>query len=202
MQTSDSYSSLERRLLGPGRDLLRRLSWPAVRLLARLGVSPNAVSLLAPALGVVFVFAVRRHPQLSFWIWLSSILVDGVDGALARYGGRVSDFGALLDQVADHTRETLIVVGLTLAGALNPLWGSLYPFVYTALNVTLFLGNRYRAAMPVAVKSYLVLYPVIALYLLSGRNWLDEGAALSIAFMTFAIVRGLLLLSRAMDSHS
>ena len=114
------------------------------------------------------------------------------------FARRASDFGAILDQVSDHIRETLIVVGLTSAGALSPLWGSLYPFVYNALNVTLFLGNWYRVPAPLAVKSYWVLYPVIALYLLSGRNWLDVGAALSIGFMTFTIVDGLLLLSKAM----
>jgi phosphatidylglycerophosphate synthase len=199
MAKADSYSSIERRFLPPVRSLLRRVHSPLVRVLARLHVSPNAVSLAGPLLGLVFVFVVRRDPRPSFLIWFLSVAVDGVDGALARYTGSASDFGAVFDQVCDHTRETLIVVGLAWCGALSPLWGSLYPFVYTAINVTLFLGNHYGAPAPLAIKSWVVLYPAILLYLVWGRNYLNLAAPLSIALMVFTIVHGLWLLSRAMD---
>jgi len=198
MEKPDSYSALERRFLGPARGVLLRLIEPIVRLLALLRVSPVAVTLLGPALGLAFVFVVPRDPHLGFWIWLPSMLVDGIDGALARYTGKASDFGALLDQVCDHTREVLIVAGLARAGGLSPAWGSLYPFAYTALNVVLFLCNWHNVPLPFAVKSYWTLYPVIALYLWTGRNCLDAGAALSILFMTGAIVHGLLRLSSGM----
>jgi len=198
MPQADSYSSLERRFLSPVRAFLSRLYSPLVRGLARLGVPPNAVSLVAPVLGALFIYTVRHDLTLSFFVWLPSMLVDGVDGALARYTGRASDFGALVDQVSDHTRETLIVVGLTSAGALSPLWGSLYPFVYTALNVVLFLGNHYRVPAPLAIKSWMVLYPAIAVYLLAGRNYLNCAAPLSIGFMAATIVHCLLLLSKGM----
>ena len=178
---------------------MKRLYLPLVRLLAAVGVSPNTVSLLGPLLGLVFVYTVRRNPRLSFFIWLPSMMVDGVDGALARYLGRANSFGALMDQVSDHTRETLIVVGLTAAGALSPLWGSLYPFVYTALNVTLFLGNRFGVPVPFAVKSWMVLYPAILVYLLWGRNYLDVATMASILCMTVTIVYGLWLLRQGMD---
>jgi phosphatidylglycerophosphate synthase len=199
MAKADSYSSIERRFLAPVRGLLSRVHSPLVRLLARLHVSPDSVSLAGPLLGVVFVFTVRHHPRLSFIIWFLSVAVDGVDGALARYIGRASDFGTLFDQVCDHARETLIVVGLAWSGALSPLWGSLYPFVYTTINVTLFLGNSYGSPAPLAIKSWMVLYPAILLYLLWGRNYLNLAAPLSIALMLFTIVHGLWLLSRAMD---
>jgi len=154
--------------------------------------------MLGPALGLLFVCTVRFNPRLSFVVWFLSMWVDSVDGPLARYTGRASGFGALVDQFADHTRETLIVVGLTVAGALSPLWGCLYPFVYTALNVTLFLGNHPHVPAPVAVKSWMVLYPAIVLYLLWGRNYLNAATATSIAFMSITIVYGLFLLSRGM----
>jgi len=199
MGKADSYSSIERRFLQPARGLLLRIHSPLVRLLAALHVSPHAVSLAGPLLGAVFVFMVRRDPRLSFVIWFFSLAVDGVDGALARYTGRASDFGAMVDQFSDHARETLIVAGLAWAGALSPLWGSLYPFVYAAINVTLFLGNYYGAPAPLAIKSWMVLYPAILLYLLFGRNYLNVAAPLSMALMLVTIVHGLRLLSRAME---
>jgi len=199
MGKADSYSSIERRFLAPVRDLLRRIHSPLVRLLAKLHVSPHAVSLSGPLLGVLFIFMVGRNPRLSFFIWFLSVAVDGVDGALARHTGRASDFGALVDQFSDHARETLIVAGLAWAGALSPLWGSLYPFVYAAINLTLFLGNYYGAPAPLAIKSWMVLYPAILVYLLFDRNYLNLAAPLSIGLMIVTIVQGLWLLSPAMN---
>ncbi|MGQ9494400.1 MAG: CDP-alcohol phosphatidyltransferase family protein [Anaerolineae bacterium] len=195
----DSYSVVERRFVGPVRALWLWLYSPLVHLLAALDISPHVVSLVGPMLGLLFVYTVPRRPQLSFFIWLASMITDSIDGALARYTGRASPFGALVDYFADHTRETLIVVGLTASGALSPLWGSLYPFVYTALNTVLFLGNSYGVPAPIAVKSWMVLYPAILVYLLWGRNFLNEATMLSIAFMSATIVHGLLLLSGRMD---
>jgi len=195
---ADSYSSFERRFLGPVRGLVLRLYSPLVHVLALLGVSPNAVSCLGPLFGLLFVYCVQRNPRLSMLVWAASVMVDGVDGALARSTGRASDFGALVDQFADHTREVLIVVGLAAAGALLPLWGGLYPFVYTALNVTLFLANYYGTPVPLAVKSWVVLYPAIAVYLLGGPNYLDGAAAVSVALMASTVLYGLFLLSRKM----
>jgi phosphatidylglycerophosphate synthase len=201
MPQADSYSSIERRVLAPGRRLLLRLYLPLIRPLASAGVSPHAVSALGPILGLVFVYTVRHNARLSALIWVLSVWVDGVDGTLARYSGRASDFGALVDQIADHTRETLIVVGLVAAGALSPFWGALYPFVYTALNVTLFLANHYRAAVPVAVKSWMVLYPAILAYLLLDRNWLSEATSASVALMGVTILYGLILLRPRMNGE-
>lgn len=199
MPQADSYSSVERRLLAPGRRLLQRLYLPLIRLLASAGVSPNAVSALGPILGLVFVYTIRCNARLSVLVWLFSLWVDGLDGTLARYSGRASDFGALVDQLADHTRETLIVVGLVSAGALSPFWGTLYPFVYTALNVTLFLANHYEVPVPVAVKSWIVLYPAILSCLLWGRNWLSGATAASIMLMGVTILHGLVVLRPRMS---
>ena len=202
MNRADSYSSAERRFIQPVRRVVSQTYAPLVRLLAALGVSPNAVSCVGPALGLAFVWLVRRDLRLSFGVWTLSVLVDGVDGALARYLGCESEFGALVDALADHTREALIVVGLTASGALAPLWGSLYPFVYAMFNVTLFLANRNGVPAPWAIKSWMVLYPGIALYLLSGHNLLDIATSASIALMVLVIAPELFRLSQRMGRRA
>jgi len=202
MTKADSYSSLERRFLQPVRRLSLRINSPIVRLLARLGVSPNAVSLAGPVLGLAFVCSVPHNPRLSFFIWLLSMWVDNLDGSLARYTGRASGFGALMDQVGDHTREILIVVGLTSAGALHPFWGGVYPFVYTELNVILFLANYYRVPVPLALKSWPLLYPAITLYLLWDINYLDHVTGLCVVLMAITIIHCLFLLSPPMREQS
>ena len=103
MAQADSYSSVERCFLQPVRASLDRVHGPLVRLLASLGVSPNVVSLSGPAFGLLFIHTVRHNLRWSFLVWALSVGVDGVDGALARHTGCASDFGALIDQFADHT---------------------------------------------------------------------------------------------------
>lgn len=199
MAYSDSYSALERRFLGPVRSILLRVYSPIVRFLAWARVTPNTVSASGPALGVLFVLTVPRSPRLAFLIWVLSVVVDGFDGTLARYTGRASSFGAFVDQVCDHVRETLTVAGLVAVGAIPPFWGSVYPLVYTALNLVLYMCNQHQVPLPVAVKSWLVLYPAIALFLLTGRSYLNIATPLCVLVMAVVVVQGLIALKPAMD---
>jgi CDP-diacylglycerol--glycerol-3-phosphate 3-phosphatidyltransferase/CDP-diacylglycerol--inositol 3-phosphatidyltransferase len=89
---------------------------PVVTLLLRLGVSPDAVTVVG-TLGVV-VGAVVFFPQ--GWL-LGGVLVitafvfsDLVDGAMARRSGRTSAFGAFLDSTLDRIGDAAIFGGLVL----------------------------------------------------------------------------------------
>lgn len=194
----DSYSSFERRFLNQGRWLVHTLLKPAVFLLAALHVPPNTVSLAQVGVGVIIVFTVTPYPRLTFLLFLLALFLDGLDGALARHIGRTSRFGALLDQFCDHVREVLVIAALARAGALSPLPAVLYAITYPALNLTLFLCNHYQVPLPLALKSYLVVYPALFAYLWFGVNWLDGAVSLSIGLMGLVIVQGLFHLRRGM----
>ena len=113
-------------------------------------------------------------------------------------GSRASDSGALMEQVADHLREIMILAGLASAGALHPLGVSLYPNVYTALNLILFITNYCDVPIPLALNSWPLLYPVIALYLLWNVNYLDYSVGLCVLLTSATMAHGLCLLSPAM----
>lgn len=195
----DSYSSFERRFLKRGRWLLLTLLKPAVFVLAALGISPDVVSVAQIGLGIVIVFTVTSHPRLTFLLFLLTLLLDALDGALARHTGRASPFGAFLDQFCDHVREILVIAALARVGALSPFPAVLYAITYPALNLTLFLCNYYQVPLPVALKSYLVVYPALFAYLWFGVNWLDGAVSLSIALMGLVIVQGLFHLRRGVE---
>jgi len=195
----DSYSSLERRLLEPVRRLESALLRPAVVLLAALGIPPNAVSASQVAVGGAIALIVADRPRLAFALFVLALLLDGLDGALARHTGRCSPFGALLDQFCDHTREILMMAALARIGALDPFWAALYAFAYPAFNLTLFLCNYHRTPLPLALKSYLIVYPALFLHLWWGINWLDMAVALSTALMATVIAQGLLRLREALS---
>ncbi|MHB1417952.1 MAG: CDP-alcohol phosphatidyltransferase family protein [Chloroflexota bacterium] len=196
----DSFSSLERRFLGTAREISSFVLSPLVALLHRLGVSPNAVSALQIPLAVGFTLTVPTAPLTALALFLGKLILDALDGALARRYGRNSRFGRLVDQMCDHAREAVVVGSLAMVGVLAPLAAVLYVFTYGAFNLTLFLGNRFRAPVPVAIKSYLIFYPALLVYLLSGTRWLTQAAWVSVAVMAVTILLALPRLSRAMDS--
>jgi len=198
-RASDSYSAVERIWLGPARAVLAALYGPLARLLAALGVPPNAVSLSQIPLGFAVVALIPVQPALAFVLFLVTLAVDGVDGALARRAGRATRFGALLDQYADHIREVTVVGGFALHGALNPFLAVMYAIAYPATNLTLYLANERAVPVPVAIKTYMTFYPAVALYLLGGINVLDAAAGIALGSMTAVVAIGMWRLSRVMD---
>ena len=161
----DSYSALERQFIGAFRQTLLRATRPLVSLLARLGVHPNVLSVSQVVGSVAVVALIPTHPRLAFVLFLALLLIDGLDGALARATDQASGFGALVDQYCDHIREVTVVGGLAFWGALAIVPAVLYGLLYTGLNLTLYLANAHGAPIPWAVKSYLVVYPALFLYL-------------------------------------
>jgi len=98
------------------RVLDRKLSWRLSLRLARLGVTPNQVTLTNTALGLT---CAAMLASTGYWIrlvgavlFLVSITLDGVDGELARLRMVESKFGARLDVLTDNLVHVAVFVGL------------------------------------------------------------------------------------------
>jgi phosphatidylglycerophosphate synthase len=169
---------------------------PLVVLLARSGVHPNVVSASQIPGGFVVLALVPDHPRLAFLLFLALLLVDGLDGALARATGRASPFGAVVDQYCDHIREVTVVGGMAVWGTLAILPAVLYGLIYTGLNLTIYLANVRGVSVPWAVKSYAVVYPALFLQLWFGLDVLTPAVVISECLMLVVIGFGLRNLSR------
>lgn len=91
------------------------LSRPAVRALARAGVTPDALTFASLA-GNAAAAALVATGSLAAGgaVMLLASSLDFLDGALARETGRASKAGALLDSVFDRCSETVVLFGLLL----------------------------------------------------------------------------------------
>ncbi len=102
--------------------VVRKASKPLTRLALRLGWSPNAITLLSFAIGIAAaaLFAVGdRWALLGGALLLQlSLVVDCVDGEVARATRRFSALGAWLDASTDRVKEFLAYAGLAY-GALR-----------------------------------------------------------------------------------
>ena len=98
------------------RAILPRAVTPVVRLLARAGVTPNVMSVLA--FGTAFaaaVFVAAGFPWTGFGVWLASRVGDGLDGVLARETGASTAFGGYLDTTLDMAAYSMMVAGFAVA---------------------------------------------------------------------------------------
>src|SRR3954454_20482944 len=89
---------------------------PVVGLLLRLGVSPDAVTLVG-TLGVVtgaLVFFPQGQLLAGVLFITAFVFSDMIDGAMARQSGRVSPFGAFLDSTLDRIGDAAIFGGLAM----------------------------------------------------------------------------------------
>ncbi|HEX6760817.1 MAG TPA: CDP-alcohol phosphatidyltransferase family protein [Propionibacteriaceae bacterium] len=89
---------------------------PIARLLVRLGVSPDVVT-IAGTLGVA-ISALICFPQ--GWLWQGVLVVtifvisDMIDGLMAKITGKSSNWGAFLDSTSDRLGDAAVFGGILL----------------------------------------------------------------------------------------
>jgi phosphatidylglycerophosphate synthase len=101
-----------------GRLYMRKISPRVTWLLARLGWSPNAVTVAfvvcGVAGGVVIAFGGLATAIVALVLVQLGLLFDCSDGELARWSGRTSATGIYLDLVGHYLGEAALLIGLGL----------------------------------------------------------------------------------------
>jgi len=111
--------------------LFEKLSTGLIERLARYGVKPMTITLLAfisALASACFYYFAAENPSYYF---LAAVLLtfsgflDAIDGAVARRLKLTSELGAFLDSVFDKLGESAIYIAIMASGAVSVLWGSL-----------------------------------------------------------------------------
>ena len=92
-----------------------RISYSLAKLLAKLRVTPNTLTLLGVFFGILLYLN-----SLSYWAVLFlvlSLICDGIDGSLAIMTGKSNKWGAMLDSVADRLTEVFWGLAFIAIGA-------------------------------------------------------------------------------------
>jgi CDP-diacylglycerol---glycerol-3-phosphate 3-phosphatidyltransferase len=166
--------------------------------LARTRVTPNALTTAGVSLCLaasVLVFFEYRDELLFYWLGASVFVVGSVldilDGALARAGGKTTPFGSFLDSTTDRVGEgamlgaialifsrhgNQIALGATVAAIAGSFLVSYTRAKAEALGLRGDVGLGSRAERVVVITAGLVLAPWGALqwaiYLLTATAWL------------------------------
>jgi CDP-diacylglycerol--glycerol-3-phosphate 3-phosphatidyltransferase len=175
----------------------RALASRSVTGLARTRVTPNALTTVGVTLCLVAAMLVpfeSRDKLLFYWlgagVFVVGSILDILDGALARAGGKSTVFGAFLDSTTDRVGEGAMLAAIALvftrAGndvavvfTVAAVAGSfLVPYVRAkaeALGLRGDVGLGSRAERVVVITAGLVLAPwgglQWAIYLLAATSW-------------------------------
>jgi CDP-diacylglycerol--glycerol-3-phosphate 3-phosphatidyltransferase len=179
----------------------RTLALRSITGLARTRVTPNALTvsgvLLCGAASVLVLFE-GRHELTFYWlaalVFVIGSVLDILDGALARAGGKTTPFGSFLDSTTDRVSEGFMLGAIAyvfarhdqdvfVAVAVAAVAGS-FLVSYTraraeALGLTGAVGIGSRAERVVVITAGLVFAPwgVLpwALVLLTATAWITVG---------------------------
>src|ERR671934_967695 len=179
----------------------RSLASRSITGLARTRVTPNALTAsgvtLCAAASVLVLFE-NRDKLLFYWlaavVFVAGSVLDILDGALARAGGKTTPFGAFLDSTTDRISEGFVLGAIALVFARHSQMlalalcfaavGGSFLVSYTraraeALGLVGDVGIGSRAERVVVITAGLVLAPwgllQWAIYLLAATAWFTVG---------------------------
>jgi phosphatidylglycerophosphate synthase len=176
----------------------RRLATRSIVGLARTSVTPNALTAAGVLLCIgssVPVYLEYRNEILFYWlgafVFVVGSILDILDGALARAGGKTTPFGAFLDSTTDRIGEGFmlgaialvfyrhgdeVALAFTFAAAAGSFLVSYTRARAEALGLKGDVGIGSRAERVVVITTGLVFAPwgVLpwAIYLLTATAWL------------------------------
>jgi len=128
------------------RNLAHRITDPIVRTLSKSGITPNTLTLINLALNIVAAYVIATgHFLVGGTLVLVAGLFDLLDGALARFSGQTTKFGAVLDSVSDRISEAAILCGLLVWYIRQGASPEIVPVLIFAVLTGSFLVSYVRA---------------------------------------------------------
>ena len=153
------------------RRIFKGILDPTGAFLNRSGLTPNAITLLGLAGTTVGAYILSQgYMTIGGIVLFVSVLVDALDGTMARLRGEPSDFGGFVDSVSDRYAEFITFGGLLyffLTQADYP--GVVATFLATAGSVLVSyvkaraegLGFTAKVGLLTRVERYIVLIPLL-----------------------------------------
>lgn len=168
------YTTEEARILKPWQTIRQKMLHPITKLLILLKLTPNSLSYLSVVFGAAFCILAIKYFSIAFWFLVVSVICDGLDGVLAREVGSDSAQGAFTDAICDQTVLALSVIGMILNGAVNPILGVIFVYLYTTFMLFIILHSVLGVSSEFIFRpGRNVFFVAIGMYYLFGVNILN-----------------------------
>jgi len=156
------------------QELRGQLLGPLLVVLARLRITPNQLTLLSLLAGLafcpVFLWGSRI---LAFGLMNAHVLLDGLDGPLARHTQRASNRGSFTDTAADQVVVAFSTLTLIHAGYAGAWPGGLYLFFYSIVVIFALVRNALAIPYSWLVRPRFLVYAWMPVEVYLWRGSLD-----------------------------
>lgn len=187
------------------RTVVGRAINPIAGFLVRLGVSPNAVTVLGTA-GISGA-AILFFPDGNFFVGTLVILVfifsDLLDGTVARISGKSNPIGAFLDSTMDRVTDAALFGSLVIYYA-NQESNLLVPAIVTAFAAQLISYIRAKAeSQGISMKVGIAERPERIIILLVGTGFTGLGLsfAIDLAIILLTVLTIITVLQRLIAAY-
>lgn len=168
------YSAEEGGFMQRSQELRGQLLRPLLAVLARLRVTPNHLTLLSLVAGLAFCPVFLWSSKIAaFVLMLAHVLLDGLDGPLARHTQRASNRGSFTDTVADQVVVAFSTVTLIHAGHAGAWPGGLYLFFYSIVVIFALVRNALAIPYSWLVRPRFLVYAWMPVEVFLWRGSLD-----------------------------
>ena len=114
---------------------------PSMLALHRLGIKPNHVTLTGIPLAIImFLFLINGYLAAAIFFLALTLIVDGLDGQLARATGQESKLGHALDKGVDIFCILLMLIGIAVYSPQSFVFSTSLGVV----NILLFITNELK----------------------------------------------------------
>lgn len=171
---SDCYSQGERGWMEFGQRSRAYVLRPLLVLLTGLRITPDAVTLFAALTGLGFVpFWLMGQKAIALVVLWSHVLLDGLDGPLARHQHVASSRGSFTDTFADQVVVTAVAIAWMMEYplAVNICAGAVYIFLYALVVAMAMVRNALNAPYSWLVRPRFFVYAVLGIDAWFGSNW-------------------------------
>jgi phosphatidylglycerophosphate synthase len=167
---ADCYSAGERKWMLLYQKLRQRFLAPVLMVLARCGITADALTLFALIAGLAFCPAYFYSKPLALVLLALHAAFDGLDGPLARHLGTASRKGSFTDTLSDQIVVAATTVTLIYGDVIAILPGSLYIFLYTVVIAFSMIRNALSIPYSWLIRPRLIVYLwfLVELYLVPG----------------------------------
>ena len=141
---NDCYSAGERGWMEYGQQVRGWWLAPSLRWLTRMRITPDMLTLLSGLCGIAFApLWVLNQPWPALALLALHVLLDGLDGPLARHQNTASPRGSFTDTFTDQIVVTAVTVAWMVkhATAWTISLGATYIFLYTLVVAMAMVRN-------------------------------------------------------------
>lgn len=105
------------------KERVRKIIAPVATSIAAMGITPNILTLVGFAVGMISVFFFAQSKEFLGGIFLLVCgIFDLLDGAVAKFGGMITAFGGVLDSTIDRLVDFAVLAAVAYGGLAEAGW--------------------------------------------------------------------------------